>query len=66
MSSEQKQMLEFAIQDLIAQIVDKESLSPEGAMDALYHSPFLLKLNDPATGYYREGAEYLYSKYRSV
>ena len=60
MSSEQKQLIEFSIQDLTAEIVRYENKSPEDAMDVLYHSPFFSKLIDPDTGLYRENAEYLY------
>lgn len=60
MSSEQKQLIEFSIQDLTAEIVRYENKSPEDAMDVLYHSPFFAKLTDPDTGLYRESAEYLY------
>lgn len=66
MSSEQKQLLEFAIQDVVVQIATKESLPPEVAMDTLYHSTFFKMLNDTETGLYRESAEYLYRKYKSA
>ena len=64
MSSEQKQLLEFAIQDLVAEIVRREGLSPEMAMEKLYHSPFFAQLTNPATGLYRESAEYLYQSFK--
>lgn len=64
MSSEQKQLIEFSIQDLTAEIVRHENKSPEDAMDVLYHSPFFLKLTNPDTGLYRESAEYLYHCFR--
>ena len=64
MSSEQKQLIEFSIQDLTAEIVRYENKSPEDAMDVLYHSPFFLKLTNPDTGLYRESAEYLYHCFR--
>lgn len=60
MSVEQKQLLEFAIQDLVAEIVKREDKSPENAMDALYHSQFFSQLTNPDTGLYRESAGYLY------
>ena len=60
MSSEQKQLMEFAIQDLVAEIVKRENMTPEDAMDYLYHSHFFVQLTNPDTGLYREGAEYLY------
>ena len=61
MSTEQKQLTEFAIQDLVAEIVKRENLTPEDAIDRLYHSRFFEQLINPETGLYRESAEYLYS-----
>lgn len=63
MSAEQQQLIEFAIQDLVAEIVRNESVSLEIAMDKLYHSKFFELLNDPASGLYRESGEYLYSQW---
>jgi hypothetical protein len=63
MSHEQKQLLEFAIQDLVAAIAKNEELEPDAAMDRLYHSSFFLKLTDVATGLYRESGEYLYQAF---
>ena len=63
MSIEQKQLIEFAIQDLIAEIVRQEGLRPEVAMDKLYHSDFFTKLNNPDTGLYLESGGYLYAMF---
>ena len=60
MSPEQKQLTEFAIQDLVAEIVNRENIEPEAAMESLYHSSFFAQLINPDTGLYRESAEYLY------
>ena len=60
MSPEQKQLIEFAIQDLVAEIVKRANLEPEVAMESLYHSRFFAQLTNPNTGLYHEGAEYLY------
>ena len=65
MSAEQKQLIEFAIQDLIAAIVAHEGKTPEDAMDEVYHSAFFTKLIDPESGLYRESGEYLYNCIRS-
>ena len=64
MSTEVKQLIEFAVQDLVAEIVAREGLTIEEAMDALYHSSFFAKLTDPATGLYRESGEYLFAAMR--
>ena len=66
MSPEQKQLTEFAIQDLVAEIVRRENMAPEAAMDLLYHSGFFARLTDPETGLYRESAEYLYHSFRDA
>ena len=66
MSSEQKQLIEFAIQDLVAEIVKHENLEPEAGMDKLYHSRFFEQLVNPDTGLYRESAEYLYQSFKDV
>ena len=65
MSAEQKQLIEFAIQDLISAIVAHEGKSPEEAMDEVYHSKFFTKLIDSESGLYRESGEYLYNCMKS-
>lgn len=65
MSAEQKQLLEFATQDLVAQIVAKEGVSTSVATDRLHSSPVFDKVNDVATGLYRESPEYLYQFYKA-
>ena len=64
MSPEQKQLTEFAIQDLVAEIVQRENMEPEAAMELLYHSLFFTQLMNPDTGLYRESAEYLYQCFK--
>ena len=53
MSPEQKQLVEFAIQDLVAEIVKQNGLSPEDAIDRLYHSRFFEHLTNPGRAGYR-------------
>ena len=53
MSPEQKQLIEFAIQDLVAEIASREERGPESAMESLYHSRFFAQLTNPDTGLYR-------------
>ena len=64
MSPEQKQLTEFAIQDLVAEIVKRENREPETAMESLYHSCFFAQLTNPDTGLYRESTEYLYQCFK--
>ena len=60
MSVKQKQLIEYAMQDLVAMLVERKGLAIQDAMKILYHSDFHGKLQDVETGLYLEGAEYLY------
>lgn len=60
MSVKQKQLIEYAMQDLVAMLVERKGLAIQDAMKILYHSDFHGKLLDIETGLYLEGAEYLY------
>ena len=56
----QKQLMEYATQDLVAMLVERQGLTLEEAMQRVYHSQFYSKLLDQETGLYLEGSEYLY------
>ena len=60
MSDKQKQLMEYATQDLVAMLVERQGLTLEDAMQRVYHSQFYTKLLDQETGLYLEGSEYLY------
>lgn len=60
MSVKQKQLIEYATQDLVSMIVEREGESIQKAMEIIYHSGVHEKLLDVETGLYLEGAEYLY------
>ena len=60
MSDKQKQLMEYATQDLVTMLVERQHLSIEEAMQSVYHSQFYKKLLNPETGLYLEGSEYLY------
>ena len=60
MSVKQKQLIEYAMQDMVAMLVERKGLAIQDAMKILYHSDFHDKLQDVETGLYLEGAEYLY------
>lgn len=66
MTEEVKQLIEFATQDLIAEIVEKDNLSIQEAMNELYHSTFFQQLTNPSYGLYRESGGYLYAAYKSL
>ena len=46
-------------QDIIALIMEEEHLELETAMNKFYTSEAFEKLNDPESGLYLEGADYL-------
>ena len=60
MSIKQKQLMEYATQDLVAMVAERQSLSIQDAMGVVYHSRLHEKLHDVETGLYLEGSEYLY------
>ena len=60
MSIKQKQLIEYATQDLVAMLVEREGKSIQDAMGVVYHSRLHDKLQDVETGLYLEGSEYLY------
>lgn len=61
MSDKQKQLMEYATQDLVAMLVERQGLTLEDAMQRVYHSQLYTKLLDQETGLYLEGSEYLYA-----
>jgi len=60
MSVKQRQLMEYATQDLVAMLVERTGAGVEEAMKAVYHSSLYGKIADPETGLYLEGSEYLY------
>ena len=60
MSVKQKQLIEYALQDLIALLMERKGLALQEAMKVVYHSTLYGKLQDIGTGLYLEGSEYLY------
>lgn len=60
MSDKQKQLIEYATQDLVSFVAEREGRSAEEAMRVVYHSGLYAKLLDPETEFYLEGSEYLY------
>lgn len=61
MSVKQKQIVEYALQDIIALLMERKGLSIQDAMEVAYHSALYGKLQDIGTGLYLEGSEYLYN-----
>lgn len=61
MSVKQRQLIEYALQDIVALLVERQGLATQTAMDIAYHSSLYGKLQDVETGLYLEGSEYLYN-----
>ena len=61
MSIKQKQLIEYAIQDLVAMLVERRGMAIQEAMRTVYRSCLYAKLQDVETGLYLEGSEYLYT-----
>jgi len=60
MSVKQKQLIEYALQDIVALLIERKGLALQEAMKVVYHSALYGKLQDIGTGLYLEGSEYLY------
>ena len=50
MSVKQKQLVEYATQDLVAMLVERKGMSIQDAMSVIYHSRLHEKLLDVETG----------------
>lgn len=53
MSIKQKQLIEYAIQDLVAMLVERRGMAIQEAMQTVYRSRFHAKLQDVETGFAR-------------
>lgn len=60
MNSDQQSLLEVATKDLVDYVMRYEGVELRPALDMIYRSKLFKKLEDPATGLYREGPVYLY------
>lgn len=60
MNSDQQLLFEGATTDLVDYVMRYERIELRPAMDVVYRSKLFKKLEDPATGLYREGPVYLY------
>jgi len=63
MSNVKKQLIEYAIQDIVEMIVKDQHVELEDAMDYFYESEVFDKLQDVRTGLYRESSAYIYDLY---
>ena len=63
MSNEKKQLIEYAIQDIVEMIAKDLHIEFEDAMDYFYESEVFDKLQDVESGLYRESSAYIYDLY---
>jgi hypothetical protein len=54
-----KALIEGVTQDIIASLVEEDSISIEEAMDILFNSEVFSKIADVETGLYRESSAYI-------
>ena len=59
-SEKQKQLMEFAVQDLVKILVERQRLSFKEGLGIVYQSELFRKLQDAETGLYLESPLYLY------
>ena len=59
-SEKQKQLMEFAVQDLVKILVERQQLSFKEGLGVVYQSELFQKLQDAETGLYLESPLYLY------
>ncbi|MBO6284401.1 MAG: hypothetical protein J6M63_10780 [Pseudobutyrivibrio sp.] len=62
--NEKKQLIEFAVQDVVEMISKDMQIDYEDAMNYFYESQIFDKLQDVDTGLYRESSAYVYDLYK--
>lgn len=63
MTTEQKEMIEYTIEDIVVYLMEYEKLSMEEAMDLFYSSKTCEKLEDTKNGLYLEDSSYVHCLY---
>ncbi len=61
--NEKKQLIEYAIQDIVEMISKDQNVEYDEAMNFFYESEVFDKLQDVETGLYRESSAYIYDLY---
>ena len=62
--NEKKQLIEYAIQDIVEMISKDQNVEYDEAMNFFYESEVFDKLQDVETGLYRESSAYIYDLYK--
>ncbi|MCD8048646.1 MAG: hypothetical protein LUG52_03435 [Clostridia bacterium] len=65
MTNEQREMIEYTTQDIIAYIIEDEGFDMDKAMDMFYTSKTFEKLTDVETGLYLDGSAYVYERFKT-
>lgn len=60
MSEQQREMLEYTVQELASYLIEDCGMTIGEALDRVYSSQTFEKLSRPETGLYLEGAAYVY------
>ena len=62
--NEQKQLIEYMIQDIVDMITTDQKIEYDEAMNRFYNSEIFEKLQDKETGLYLESPEYVYDLFK--
>ena len=62
--NEKKQLIEYAIQDIVEMISKDQNVEYDEAMNFFYESEIFDKIQDVETGLYRESSAYIYDLYK--
>lgn len=62
--TEQDQLIEYVIRDIIEMLTINQGLECDEAMNKFYNSEVFEKLLDKETGLYRESSAYVYDLFR--
>lgn len=60
MTNEQKFLIDCVINDIARYLIEDKGISLTDALDIIYNSQFIDKLNDVETGLYYQGSPYNY------
>ena len=59
-TKEQELLIQFIISEVVTFIAEEQNVSIEKALEIFYSTEVAIKLEDLDTGYYLEGARYIY------
>ena len=64
--NEQKQLIEYMIQDVVDMLATDQNIEYDEAMNKFYNSEVFEKLQDEETGLYLESSGYVYDLFNSA